>query len=426
MGNLQVVDVPQGDSVAGLIAKYEQSGLVEFAEPDFIRQLDLSPNDQQYTNGTAWALNNFGQGGGVADADIDAPEAWDVLNSASNIVVAIIDSGIRRTHEDLASNVWVNPGGAGYGWNALLNTEAPVDNDGHGSLMAGVIGAVGNNGKGSSGVAWQVQLLACKSFATTTSGTDADIIEGLEFARTNGARVINMSLSGTGFSLSLSNAIFSAREAGIIVVTSAGNDAANLELQPRYPACYDIDNIIAVAATTRTDALWSSSGFGTTKVDLAAPGHQITSTFAFGDSQYITTSGTSYSAAYVSGACALLRARYPTETYQQIIARVLNGVDPLPSLAGKCVTGGRLNLRKALSPPVSLAFHSMLNFMGQKTAQWRITAGPTRNFVVQASTNLTAWSSVYGGTTTAAGTADFFDPLAANHPRRFYRVVAEP
>lgn len=424
--DLQVVGVPNGESVASLINKFRDSGLVEYAEPDFIRHLDLASNDPHYTNGTAWALNNLGQGGGVVDADIDAPEAWDVLSSASNIVVAIIDTGIRNTHEDLAANVWVKPGG-GYGWNALTGTSTPLDDEGHGSMMAGVLGAVGNNGKGGAGVAWRVQLMACKSFDAGKNGSDVDIIESIEFARTNGARIINMSLSSTFFSLSLSNALRAARDSGIIVVASAGNEAANVDVAPRYPACYDLDNIISVAATTRADALWSSSNYGATNVDLAAPGHQITSTFTFTDSFYLgPLSGTSYSAPYVSGTCALLLAKYPTETHQQIIARVLNGVDPLPALVGKCVTGGRLNLRKASSPPIALTFQTMLNFMGQPTAQWRVTAGPTRNFVVEASTNLTSWSAVYGGTTSAAGTADFFDPLAVNHPRRFYRVVAEP
>lgn len=426
VGGLQSVSVPAGESVQGLIAKYQASGTVVYAEPDFARTLDLTPNDPQYANGTAWGLYNFGQSGGVADADIDAAEGWDVLASASNIVVAIIDSGIRKTHEDLSLNVWTNASG-GYGWNALQDNETPTDGDGHGSMMAGVIGAVGNNGKGGAGVAWRVRLLACRSFASAASGFDSDIIEGLEFARTNGAQIINMSLGGAGFSSSLSNAIFAARESGIIVVASSGNEGVNVDVSLRFPACYQIDNIISVAASTRADALWSSSNYGATNVDLAAPGQQITSTFAFTDSQYLTlTGGSSFSAAYVSGACALLRAKYPTETHQQLIARVLSGADPLPALAGKCVTGGRLNLRKALSPPVYLTFHSMLNFMGQATAQWRVTAGPMRNFVVEASTNLTTWAAVYGGTTSTAGTADFFDPLATNHPQRFYRVVAEP
>ncbi len=426
VGGLQSVSVPVGESVQGLIAKYQASGAVAYAEPDFARTLDLTPNDPQYANGTAWALNNFGQSGGVTDADIDAAEGWEVLSSASNIVVAIIDSGIRRTHEDLSLNIWTNASG-GYGWNALQHNETPADGDGHGTLMAGVIGSVGNNGKGGAGVAWRVRLQACRSFATASSGFDSDIIEGLEFARTNGARVINMSLGGAGFSSSLSNALFAVREAGIIVVASAGNEGVNVDVAPRFPACYQIDNIISVAASTRADALWTSSNYGATNVDLAAPGNQITSTFFVTDNYYLgPLSGSSFSAAYVSGACALLRAKYPSESPQQIIARLLNGVDPLAALAGKCVTSGRLNLHKALSPPVYLNFYSMLDFLGQPTARWRISAGPTRNFVVQASTNLITWSSVYGGTTSASGTADFFDPLAANHPQRFYRVVAEP
>lgn len=427
LGGLQVVSVPENDSVPDLIEKFQQSGLVKYAEPDFLRQLDLSPDDQRYTNGTLWGLHNTGQSGGVADADIDAPEGWDVLSSASNIVVAVIDTGIRRTHEDLLANVWTNQAAGGYGWNALNATGTPADDEGHGSHVSGILGAVGNNAKGVTGVAWRVQIMACKSFDAGRNGSDSDIIEGLEFAITNGARIINMSLSGTAFSASLSNAVFAARQAGIIVVASCGNEAANVDAAPRYPACYDIDNIISVAASTRTDDLWVSSNYGATNVDLAAPGHQITSTFAFSDSQYIgPLSGTSAAAPYVAGACALLLAKYPTESHQQVIARVLAGVDPLPALAGKCVTGGRLNLRKALSPPISLAFHAMLDFMGQPTAQWRVSAGPNRNFVVEASTDLTAWSAVFGGTTSAAGTADFFDPLAANLPRRFYRVLAEP
>lgn len=426
-GGVQVISVPQGETVTSLIEKFQRSGFVEFAEPDFARQLDLTPDDPRYANGTLWSLHNSGQGGGVADADIDAPEGWDVLNSASNIVVAVIDTGINRTHEDLAANVWTNQPAGGFGWNSIATNTSPGDDEGHGSLVSGVLGAVGNNGKGVVGVAWRVQIMACKSFDAARNGFDSDILESLEFALTNGARIINMSLSGTGFSASLSNAVFAARQAGIIVVASSGNEAVNVDVSPRYPACYDLDNIISVAATTRTDDLWSSSNYGATNVDLAAPGHQITSTFTFSDTLYVgPVSGTSLSAPYVSGTCALLLAKYPTETHQQIIARVLNGIDLLPSLTGKCVTGGRLNLRKALSPPVYLRFHSMLNFMGQTTAQWRITAGPTRNFVVEASADLTTWSPVYGGTTSAVGTADFFDPLTANYPRRFYRVVAEP
>ncbi len=421
LGELQCVRVPPGESVSTLIAKYQASGLVEYAEPDYWRTLDLTPNDPQYANGTAWALHNFGQNGGVVDADIDAAEGWDVLTSASNIIVAVIDTGIRRTHEDLAANIWTNAAG-GYGWNALATNNLPADDEGHGSLVAGVLGAVGNNGKGSAGVAWQVQIMACKSFDAARNGSDSDIIAGIEFARTNAARIINMSLSGAGFSTSLSNALFAARAAGIIVVTSAGNDAANIDTAPRYPACYELDNIISVAATTRTDELWNLSNYGATNVDLAAPGHQITSTFTFSDNLYIgPVSGTSFAAPYVAGTCALLMTKYPTESHQQLIARVLNGVDPLPALTGKCVTGGRLNLRKALSPPVQLA---VLSVAGTLPLQLRVNAGPNRNCVVEASTNLTSWLPVHTNTTSGAGWFDFTAPAEPSAAHQFYRAVS--
>ena len=424
VGGLQVLMVPPGKTVASLIASYTQSGLVEFAEPDHARQLALAPNDPRYTDGTLWGLNNTGQGGGVGDADIDAPEGWDVLNSASNIVVAVIDTGIRRTHEDLATNIWSNPVDGSYGWNALTGSNNPADDEGHGSLVSGVLGAAGNNGKGVVGVAWRVQIMACKAFDAQKNGFDSDIIEGMEFARTNGARIINASLSGPAFSASLSNAVQAARQAGIILVASAGNEAANVDVTPRYPANYDIDNIISVAASTRTDTLWSSSNFGATNVDLAAPGHQITSTFAFSDTQYmIPLSGTSFAAPYVSGVCALMLAKYPTETHQQIIARVLAATDPLPALAGKCVTGGRLNLHKALSPPLQL---TPLSPPGALPFQLQVAGGANRTCVLEVSTNLTNWAPVFTNTTAASGAFDFIDEQSLSWARRFFRATALP
>lgn len=423
IGGLQVLQLPIGENVPTAISMYQQSGLVIYAEPDFVRHLNASPNDPKYTDGTLWGLNNTGQGGGVADADIDAPEGWDVLNSASNIIVAVLDTGIRRTHEDLATNIWINPLDGGYGWNALTGTNNPADDEGHGSLVSGTLGAAGNNGKGVVGVAWQVQIMACKCFNSAQSAFDSDIITCIEFARTNGAKIINASFDSPGFSHSLSNAIDAARDDGIILVASAGNNAVDVDSSPRYPACYNIDNIISVAATTRSDALWSSSNYGATNVDLAAPGNQITSTFFLSDNSYIgPLSGTSFSAPYVAGACALMLVKYPTETHQQIIARILNATDPLPSLTARCVTGGRLNLRKALSPPIQLA---SLSTVGNLPFRLRVTAGPNRTCVVEASTNLTAWSPVFTNSTAAAGWFDYTNGVPVNTPGQFFRAVSE-
>ena len=422
IGRLQVLRVPAAETAPGLITKYQQSGLIEFAEPDYTIRVFATPDDPRFLDGSLWALNNTGQGGGTTDADIDAPEAWDLLNSASNIVVAVLDTGVRYTHEDLAANMWANPSGGSHGTNALDGTSDPSDDSGHGTLIAGILGAVGNNGKGVTGVAWRVQVMACKCFNNFGVGNVSAAVACLDYARANGAKIINASWGFTN-SLALSNAFSTLRNAGIIVVAAAGNSGANIDLDPTYPASYQFDNIISVAYTTRNDALAPNSNYGPTTVDLAAPGEQIYSTFAATDTFYFSNSGSSFAAPYVTGACALLLARFPAETYQQIIARVLNGTDPLPALSGKCVTGGRLNLRKALSPPISLA---ALPAASGGPFHLRVSAGPNRACVVQFSTDLRNWSPIVTNATSAIGTFDFFDDQPATAAQRFFRAVSAP
>lgn len=424
LGGLEVVSVPENEMVEGLIAKFGQSGLVDYAEPDFLRFLNATPNDPKYTDGTLWGLNNFGQGGGTADADIDAPEGWDVLSSASNIVAAILDTGIRYTHEDLAANMWLNPLGGGCGFNAITGTTNVMDDSGtgHGTMVSGILGAVGNNGKGVAGVAWRVQLMAGKCFDSAGNSSDSLIIACIDYARTNGAHVMVAAFDSTGYSQSLSNAIYAAREAGIIFITSVGNNSQSIDPAPRYPACYDIDNIVSVAYTDRNDNLGVLSNYGATNVDLAAPGEQIHTTHVATDSFYFGFySGTSFAAPYVAGAFALMKVKYPAETHQQLIARVLNATDPRPSLAGKCVTGGRLNLRKALSPPVQL---TSLSTPGTLPYQLRVSAGPNRSCVIESSTNLTNWLPIHTNTTSAAGTFDYTDTASTDAPRYFFRAVS--
>lgn len=426
IGGLQVVRVPAGETAAGLVAEYQRSGLVKFAEPDYEVHAALMPDDPKYLDGTLWGLNNTGQNGGTADADIDAPEGWDVLTSASNVVVAVLDTGVRYTHEDLASNMWVNPNDGGHGFNVLNGTNNPNDDNGHGTLVSGVLGALGNNGKGVTGVAWQVQIMACKCLDSAGNGSDSDLIAGIDYGRTNGARIINASLDSSGYSQALSNAVLSARDAGIIFVASCGNNSLNVDASPRYPSCYDIDNIVSVAYTTRNDALGSLSNFGATNVDLAAPGEQMYSTFFASDNSYLGGSflqGTSLAAPYVTGTLALMLARYPAETYRQIIDRLLNATDPLPSLSGKCATGGRLNLRNALSPFIRLA---VIPTGGVGRFQLRVTADPNRTCVVETSTDLMSWSAVLTNATSAGGTFDFTDDLSTNSARRFYRAAFSP
>ena len=429
IGGLQIIRLPTGSSVPSCIAKYEQSGLVAFAEPDYEGQVAAIPNDPKFVDGTLWGLNNTGQNGGTVDADIDAPEGWDVLNSASNIVVAVLDTGMRYTHEDLAANMWLNPMDGGHGWNALTGTNNPYDSGvptstSHGTLVAGILGAVGNNGKGVTGVAWRVQLMACQSFTNSSGiGTISDVVTCLDYARTNGARIINASWGFSPDSLALSYAISSARDAGIIIVVAAGNSTNNIDVNPTYPASYTFDNIVSVAYTTRTDALGPASNFGATNVDLAAPGSRSIRRSWRRTTSTAANSGTSFAAPYVSGACALMLAKYPTETHQQIIARVLAATDPLPALAGKCVTGGRLNLRKALSPPMEL---TPLSRPGTLPFQFRVAGGANHTCVLEVSTNLINWLPVVTNTTAANGSFDYTDNQPLNSARCYFRATSTP
>lgn len=449
-GGVEVVRLPMGQAVQDLVRRYQNSALVEYAEPDYrVHLASAFPNDPWFLNGTQWALNNAGQDGGLANADIDAPEAWGALNSASNVIVAVVDSGVRYTHEDLAANIWTNPHDGSHGINVLAGSTDPNDDNGHGTRVAGVIGAVGNNGVGVVGVAWRVQLMACKFVNSFGYGTVAGALACLDYARTNGAHVVNASW-GLDDSLSLSNAMWALRAAGIIVVASAGNGPRNIDLSPHYPASYNLDNIVTVAATTRRDELYALSNFGATNVDLAAPGDEIYSTHSQSDTAYsfdvFRQGDTSMAAAYVSGAAALLRAAHPADTPAQIISRLLAATDPLPSLVGKCVSGGRLNLRKALgvavSAPVLRASFTppsdpfvlwpesiadghedgdAATSPGGSFVLW-VSGNPGRSYVVEASTNLWEWSPVSTTLTGLTGSAILTNGFSANAASRFYRA----
>jgi len=427
---IQVIAVPDGQSVPGTIYKYRHSGLVDYAEPDFIRSTaSTEPNDPKYVDGTLWGLNNYGQNGGTPGADIDAPEGWDILTSARSIVVAVVDSGIRYTHEDLAANMWVNPSDGSHGWNTLTGTNTPLDVQGHGTLVAGVLGGVGNNGKGVVGVAWSVQMMALACFDANEHASDSDIITCLEYARTNGARIINASWGDYAYSQSLSNALYGLQRDGIVFVAACGNDRRNVDLTPYYPACYQLDNIISVAYTTRSDTLGTLSNFGATNVDLAAPGAAMYSTFFAADNSYLPEpyapylEGTSFASSYVSGALALLMAHYPGEDYHEITTRLLNGADPVPALGGKCVTGGRLNLRKAFNPPIRLR-STGLDSSGSFVL--RVLGAPNREVIVEATSDLANWSPMVTNTLSSAGTMDFTDTESGGAGQRFYRAVESP
>jgi probable HAF family extracellular repeat protein len=379
---VEVRELAPGTAVADAVEQYRGSGRYEYVEPDYPITPAAAPNDVSYANGSQWNMNNTGQTGGVADADIDAPEAWTTRSDASSVVVAVADSGVNYTHEDLAANMWKNPGevagngldddGNGfiddvYGINAITDSGDPRDDFpmGHGTHVSGIIGAVGNNGKGVSGVAWKAKILACKLLDANGNGNLSDAITCLAYARARGAKVINMSFQGP-YSLALRDAIEAARASGLIVVAAAGNGGINADKSTVYPASFDLDNLISVAASDAADKLLPTSNYGAAAVDLAAPGGSILSTHNGSSSAYVTLSGTSMAAPHVTGALALMRAQSPTASYTQIINRLFATVDKPAAMAGKTRTGGRLNLQRALTStatrPINDAFSARTGY----------------------------------------------------------------
>ncbi len=426
-GGLCVVNVPAGLTVRDLVGLYEKSGLVDYAEPDYrVRLSGNSPNDPKFLDGSLWGLHNRGdEDDEQAGPDIHALEAWKTRRTAERIVVAVVDTGVRYTHQDLAENMWVDSATGGHGVNVLSGSNDPMDDNGHGTLMAGILGAVGDNGIGSVGVAWKVQIMACKFVNRYGEGAISDAVACIDFARNKGAQIINASWGVDDYSRALFDGIRRMHDSGIIVVAAAGNGTRDLDKSPYYPASYDLANIVCVAATTRNDELLFVSNYGSKSVDLGAPGEQILSTSYMADDQYSTDSGSSSSAAaFVSGAFALMRARYPLEDHLATIRRVIESTDSVRALKGRSVTGGRLNLRKALGPPV--AAPKFWFRLGEEPLTLRmVVAGePGLVYVVEASSDLVIWKAIYRKTVTETET--FLVPRIINlrNKPEFFRVFS--
>lgn len=377
---LRVLEL-RGALPADAIERLRATGHYEFVEPDYVRTATLVPNDPRFAE--QWALNNTGQTGGIAGADINAPAAWDTRTSAVStvsVVVAVIDSGVRTTHQDIVANLWVNPGenagngqdddGNGYvddvhGINSIVakGTVAsgnPNDDAGHGSHVAGIVGAVGNNGAGISGVAWNVRIMALKFLGASGSGLVSDAIECIDYAIAKGAHVINASYGAEDpktFSQAELEAIRRARAADIVFVAAAGNDGLNMDVSRAYPASYPLENIVAVGNSTELDDPAASSNFGSGAVELFAPGTDILSLGIASNSEYVLKSGTSMAAPHVSGTIALLKAQFPADNHRGLINRVLRGVQVKPAFATRAQTRGRLSLAGALTTTTNRPFN---------------------------------------------------------------------
>ncbi|MEK0188204.1 S8 family serine peptidase, partial [Microcoleus anatoxicus] len=395
---IDIWQIPSG-KVEQTISAYKNDPRIEYIEPDYIITLEdiqktspaqeklatitpqaTTPNDPSYTQ--LWGLNNTGQSGGTADADIDAPEAWDIQKGNPNLVIGVIDTGVDYNHPDLVGNIWTNPGeiagdgidndNNGYiddtrGWDFGNNDNNPMDVNGHGTHVSGTIAGKGNNGVGVTGVAWNAKIMPLKFFSDAGSGDTSGAILAINYATAKGVKLTNNSWGGGGNSQALSDAINSAGQQGALFIASAGNGGSdgigdNNDITPHYPDGYNLSNIISVASTTRTDGLSSFSNYGATSVDLGAPGSDIYSTTP--GANYATYSGTSMAAPHVTGAAALLWSQNPTWTAQQVKDKLMQTTDPISALSGKTVTGGRLNINNALAgstPPPSTANDNFAN-----------------------------------------------------------------
>ncbi|MCZ8361686.1 MAG: S8 family serine peptidase, partial [Microcystis sp. LE19-251.1A] len=353
-------------SVEKILKQYRSHPIFEYIEPDYIRTLGTIstqatfPNDPSFNQ--LWGLHNTGQSAGTPDADIDAPEAWDIQTGNPNLVIGVIDTGVDYNHQDLVGNIWTNPGeiagdgidndGNGYiddirGWDFAYNDNNPSDVYGHGTHVSGTIAGKGNNGVGVTGVAWNAKIMPLKFLNDQGSGSTSNAILAINYATAKGVKLTNNSWGGGGYSQALYDAINAAGQAGALFIAAAGNDAKNTDTSPSYPASYNLANIISVASTTRTDALSSFSNYGLTSVDLGAPGSEIYSLAPGGG--YATLSGTSMASPHVAGAAALLWSQNPTWTAQQVKNALMNTGEPIAALAGKTVSGKRLNVFNALA-----------------------------------------------------------------------------
>jgi len=360
--NLQLVKLPPDISVEDAVDFYNQFTNVEYAEPNYVIRIVEVPNDPYFDK--LWGLDNSGQTGGETDADIDAPEAWDTQRGSITVVIAVLDTGVDWDHEDLSDNIWENTdeiadngidddGNAKAddvrGWDFVNNDNNPDDDNFdtyHGTHVSGTIAAKGNNGIGITGVNWSASIMPLKIMDATGNGYISDEIDAIQYAIDNGAKIINASYAHSGYSNSEYDAINYARKNGILFVAAAGNDGADNDSSPVYPASYDLDNIVSVAATDHNDKLASFSNYGTTSVDVAAPGVDIYSTKAGNTYQYLN--GTSMAAPHVSGLAALIWADDSAQTYSEVKDRILNGVDTKQSLDGKVLTGGRINANNSI------------------------------------------------------------------------------
>lgn len=363
---LDIIEDDDGTSLAMLLDEYRKLPEVEYVDEIQRIQADainpVLPNDPRFEE--QWALANNGQQGGKKDADIRAQLAWTVTKGSDEVVVAVLDSGVDYKHPDLEDNIWTRPENIkayrddslgeiddARGYNAIDNDGDPMDDNGHGTHCAGIIGAVGGNNEGITGVNWTVKIMPLKFMDSTGSGTTKDAIEAINYVidRKNAGvnvRIISASWGSTEKSRALEDVIRKAYEADILFVAASGNSSVNTDTSPHYPSSYNVGNVISVAALDRSDQLTSFSNYGPKSVQIAAPGKDILSTWLNND--FRVASGTSMATPVVAGVAALVLAIDSRMSVDDLRKRLLDSVDKVPAVKGKVVTGGRINAARAV------------------------------------------------------------------------------
>lgn len=352
------------------IAELESNPAVAFAEPNYIYRINTTPNDPMF--GDLWGLSNNGDKDGLKGFDINAVQAWTLSKGSKDIIVGVIDTGVDYTHPDLSENIWVNEaelnGVEGvdddnngfvddiHGYDFANDDGDPMDDNMHGTHVSGTIGARGDDGVGVVGVNWNVRIMALKFITAAGSGTLESAIKAIDYSIQMGAMLTSNSWGGGGKSQSLEAAIQRARDAGQLFVAAAGNSGKDSDATPMYPAAYEAENIISVAAVDRAGKLADFSNYGATSVDIGAPGVDVVSSTPNG--KYKALSGTSMATPHVAGVVALLMAYDRTLNWEQVKSRLLKTSVPTEALRQKTTTGGMLNAYAALAnvlPPPDLS-----------------------------------------------------------------------
>jgi YD repeat-containing protein len=351
--------LPSGSDPLAVAATLRSSQLVDFAEPNYLITADqVSPDDPRFPD--QWSLKNTGVGGGQFNSDINASRGWELTTGSVQTVIAVLDSGIDFTHPDLRHNEWNNSleqdnnlddddngfVNDRHGWDFITESNEIKDVQGHGTAVAGIIAAQGNNATGITGVMWRAGLMSLRVLDDTGTGDVAGAIEAFDYATSNGAQVINCSWGTDGASIALLEAINRAARRGVIVVVSAGNDSRDIEKTPRYPASFNLNNLITVASTDNADLLATWSNRGATHLTIAAPGTDILTTKIGGDYQSI--SGSSASAPLVSGVTGLIKTLRPWLGAERTREIIIQGARKVPSLSNKVASGSVVDAAGAL------------------------------------------------------------------------------